>query len=108
MVSLYPDQLNDGHFIGRWDLSYLLRPDAWGQGFATESCRAAMEYLQRECKDQGVTVRACVDIANRRSLRVLAKLAFEFDKHEIFGGPKRFLGGEWRPHEIMFFKKRLQ
>lgn len=50
---------------------------------------------------------AAVDIANQGSLRVLAKLGFQFDEHRVFGGPKRLLGGDWRPNEVLFFTKQL-
>lgn len=93
---------------GQWELGYLFRPRAWGQGFATESCKAAIEILARDYANRQVIVRAAVDIANRRSLRVLAKLGFKFNEHKVFGGPKRFLGGDWRPHEILFFVKELR
>lgn len=90
-----------------WELGYLFRPQAWGKGFATEACGAAIESLRRDLNGKRGTVKAATDISNKKSLRVLAKLGFKFDEHKVFGGPQRFLGGEWRPHEIMWFTRSL-
>jgi RimJ/RimL family protein N-acetyltransferase len=57
------------------ELSYGLRRDAWGHGFATEASRAGLEF--------GFKVRELPEIvaltypANLRSQRVIAKLGFE-------------------------------
>lgn len=90
-----------------WELGYLLRPQAWGRGFATEACTAAIESLRNDMNGQKGTIRAATDISNKKSLRVLAKMGFVFEEHKVFGGPKRFLGGDWRPREIMRFSKTL-
>lgn len=56
------------------ELSYGIRRDAWGQGFATEASRAALDF--------GFRVRALPEIValvypdNLRSQRVIAKLGF--------------------------------
>lgn len=106
IISLIPSIENDSE-QGKWELGYLFRPGAWGKGFATESCSAAIDSLRDDFADREVMVGAAVDIANRKSMRVLAKLGFQFNEHRVFGGPKRFLGGDWRPHEILFFTKQL-
>ena len=106
IISLIPSIENDSD-QGKWELGYLFRPEAWGKGFATESCSAAIDSLKDDFVEREVTVGAAADIANRKSMRVLAKLGFQFSEHKVFGGPKRFLGGDWRPHEILFFTKQL-
>lgn len=92
---------------GQWQLGYLFRPQDWGKGFATESCAAALDSLESDFTDHEVVVCAAVDMGNKKSLRVLAKLGFRFSEHKVFGGPKRFLGGEWRPSEFLWFTKGL-
>lgn len=102
IISLIPSLESDSR-QGKWELGYLFRPEAWGKGIARESSCAAIESLRDDFVGREVMVGAAVDIANRRSMRVLAKLGFQFSEHRVFGGPKRFLGGNWRPHEILYF-----
>jgi RimJ/RimL family protein N-acetyltransferase len=56
------------------ELSYGLRRDAWGQGFATEAARAGLDYGFRERALPEIVALVYPD--NRRSQRVIAKLGF--------------------------------
>ncbi|HSM19949.1 MAG TPA: GNAT family N-acetyltransferase [Hyphomicrobiales bacterium] len=53
------------------EVGYLLRPEAWGQGFATEICRRLLRFgFEMTTLD---TIVACTDIDNHASQRVLRK-----------------------------------
>ena len=71
----------DGVVIGKagaWrlpEVGFLLHPDHWGQGLATEAMRAVVRYLEGEFADLP-ELTAEVDPRNLASLRVLEKLGF--------------------------------
>ncbi|MEV6851144.1 GNAT family N-acetyltransferase [Actinoplanes sp. NPDC051411] len=56
------------------ELSYLLRPDAWGAGLAFEATTAALRAAADELPDQPVVV--VTQTANARSLGLAARLGF--------------------------------
>jgi len=59
-----------------WELSYGLRRDRWGRGYATEAARACVAYGFEEMKVTKIV--ADVDPANGRSARVLEKVGFAY------------------------------
>ncbi len=71
----------DGVVIGKagaWrlpEVGFLLHPEHWGQGLATEAMRAVIGHLERTHADLP-ELTAEVDPRNTGSLRVLAKLGF--------------------------------
>lgn len=95
----------------RWELGYLFRPPYWGNGYATESCLAAIDSLRKELEGfstQGRTILiANIDPGNDKSMKVLKKLGFEVVGHRKLGGPDRFLAGQWREAENLILKKDL-
>jgi ribosomal-protein-alanine N-acetyltransferase len=69
-------------------IGYVLTPSAWGQGFATESCRWLLATLQRRFVLNEIL--ASVDVRNLPSLRVLERLGFNCigtEAAEIRGEP---------------------
>jgi ribosomal-protein-alanine N-acetyltransferase len=61
--------------FGEWELSYGLRRDRWGIGYATEAARACVRH---GFENMGLTkIVADVDPANTASARVLEKCGFE-------------------------------
>ena len=56
------------------ELSYGIRRDAWGEGFATEGSRAALKFAFRQLGLPEIV--ALTYPANLRSQRVIAKLGF--------------------------------
>lgn len=95
----------------RWELGYLFRPQYWGNGYATESCLAAIDRLRKELEGLSAQERAIlvayVDPGNDESMKVLKKLGFDVVGHEKLGGPDRFLAGQWREAENLILKRDL-
>jgi [ribosomal protein S5]-alanine N-acetyltransferase len=86
----------DGQVIGKagcWRLpsvGYILHPDWWGRGLATEALTAAIAHVFATHPVEELT--ADVDPRNTASLALLARLGF----HEAGRGERTWLiGGEW-------------
>jgi RimJ/RimL family protein N-acetyltransferase len=60
----------------RWSLAFWTHPDCWGQGFATEIARCAMEFAFDGLAAS--TLWAAAATRNRASLRVLRKLEMTY------------------------------
>ena len=79
--------------IGFWkrpEFGFMLAPEVWGQGFATEAARAFVDYAFAAHPVSAIT--ADVDPRNGASLGVLAKLGFV----ETGRAERTFLiGGQW-------------
>lgn len=59
----------------RGDFGYIVHPDFWGQGIATEAATALMQYM---ASNRGVqVVEATCDVLNLASKRVLEKCGLE-------------------------------
>lgn len=59
---------------GRVELGYLFLPRAWGSGYATEACAAALAWLDGVLPGEPVVL--ATQTANVASMRVAAKLGF--------------------------------
>ena len=72
------------------DFGFMIHPDHWGQGFATEASTAFIHYAFTETP--ATDLRADVDPRNAASLKVLHKLGFV-----VTGTAERtfLLGDEW-------------
>lgn len=87
----------DGQVIGKAgfyrlpDVGYILHPDHWGQGLASEAVGAAIAHVftTREVDD----LTADVDPANHASIRLLEKLGFT---RTGFAEKTWNVGGEWK------------
>ncbi len=55
-------------------IAYILFPEAWGRGYARQAVHALIHYLQFE--RALMSVRATVDVRNRRSIALLERLGF--------------------------------
>ncbi|HEX8013011.1 MAG TPA: GNAT family N-acetyltransferase [Casimicrobiaceae bacterium] len=76
------------------DFAFVLAPEHWGHGIASEACRAAIAYLARELALSELF--ATVDPNNARSIRLLLRLGFD----EV--APVRYPHGEVEPHDRVF------
>jgi RimJ/RimL family protein N-acetyltransferase len=59
---------------GKADIGYLFLPQAWGFGYATEACTAALDWLDSVCPGEPVVL--TTQSANAASMRLAAKLGF--------------------------------
>ncbi len=60
--------------VGKVDLGYLFLPRAWGFGYATEACAAALDWLDSVLPGEPVVL--ATQTANVRSMRLAARLGF--------------------------------
>ncbi|MEV6639950.1 GNAT family N-acetyltransferase [Amycolatopsis sp. NPDC051371] len=78
------------HSAAKTELGYLFLPQAWGHGYATEACAAALGWFAGA--HPGEPVALCTQTANDRSMRLAAKLGFtEVERFEAYGA-KQWLG----------------
>ncbi|WP_316520515.1 GNAT family N-acetyltransferase [Kitasatospora brasiliensis] len=67
----------------RLDLGYLFLPQAWGFGYATEACAAALDWLDGVLPGEPVVL--TTQSANAGSMRLAAKLGFgEVERFEAW------------------------
>ncbi len=73
-------------------LGYLFLPEAWGRGYATEACAAALDWFAGALPGEPVVL--CTQTANDRSMALAAKLGFaEAERFEEYGAEQWF--GVW-------------
>ena len=79
---------------GHVDLGYLLLPEAWGRGYATEACEAALSWFAGELPGEAVVL--ITQTANAPSMRLAARLGFvEVERFEAYNAEQWF--GTWTP-----------
>jgi len=75
-------------------LGYMFLPQAWGHGYATEACKAALDWFGKAYP--GEQVMLSTQTANEASMRVAAKLGFtEVERFEDYGAEQWL--GVWYP-----------
>ncbi|MEB8342444.1 GNAT family N-acetyltransferase [Streptomyces endophyticus] len=75
---------------GKADLGYLFLPRAWGLGYASEACAAALDWLDGALPGEPVVL--TTQSANTGSMRLAAKLGFvEVERFEAWGA-EQWLG----------------
>ncbi|WP_392675882.1 GNAT family N-acetyltransferase [Streptomyces sp. LN785] len=94
-IMLDPHAERPGHIrpdVGKTELAYLFLPQAWGYGYATEACAAALDWFAAALPGEAVVLRT--QTANERSMRLAAKLGFtEVERYEEYGAEQWF--GVW-------------
>ena len=79
---------------GEAELGYLLLPQVWGRGYATEACAAALDWFSRALPGAPVVLSTRTD--NERSLRLARTLGFtEVGRFEEYGAEN--WDGVWAP-----------
>lgn len=79
---------------GQVDLGYLLLPEVWGRGYATEACRAALGWFAGALPGEPVVL--TTQTANEASMRLAARLGFvEVDRFTAYEAEQWF--GRWTP-----------
>ncbi|WP_329042177.1 GNAT family N-acetyltransferase [Streptomyces sp. NBC_00178] len=74
------------------ELGYMFLPDAWGRGYASEACTAALDWFAAALPDEPLVL--ATRSANDRALRLAAKLGFtEAERFEEYGAEQWF--GVW-------------
>ena len=77
---------------GQAELGYLLRPQAWGFGYAAEACAAALDWFAGALPGEPVVL--FTQTANARSMRLAARLGFtEVERYQAYGAGQWF--GRW-------------
>ena len=77
---------------GKAELGYLFLPGAWGCGYAAEACAAALDWFADTLPGEPVVL--STQTANKRSMRLAAKLGFtEVERFQEFGAEQWF--GVW-------------
>lgn len=66
------------------ELGYRLHPDYWGQGLATEACKAISKYAFEKLKLKKII--SIIDPRNDRSIKVADRVPMDFWKESVFHG----------------------
>ncbi|MFE6742024.1 GNAT family N-acetyltransferase [Streptomyces tubercidicus] len=84
-----------GHILpaaGETELGYLFLPEAWGYGYATEACAAALDWFADTLPGEPVVL--ATQTANVPSMRLAAKLGFiEVERFQAYSAEQWF--GVW-------------
>jgi RimJ/RimL family protein N-acetyltransferase len=79
---------------GEHELGYLFLPSAWGSGYATEACTAALGWFAAALPGEPVVL--TTQLANGSSWRLATRLGFtEVERFEWFDAEQWF--GVWDP-----------
>lgn len=79
---------------GEAELGYLFLPEAWGHGYATEACTAALGWFADALPGERVVLRTRVE--NDRAMRLAVRLGFtEVARYEEYGAAQ--WSGVWSP-----------
>lgn len=79
---------------GHVDLGYVVLPEAWGRGYATEACDVAPRWCTGALPGEPVVL--VTQTANVPSMRLAARLGFvEVERFEAYDAEQWF--GRWTP-----------
>lgn len=80
-------------------IAYLLGPEFWGQGYASEGVRSLVRWLL--ASGDVDAVEATIDPGNARSLRLVRRLGFSLVRPAAATGPRR-----GSPTDELLFRRR--
>ena len=91
------DATDKGHFRaeeGGAAFGYLFLPASWGKGYATEACRAALDWFATALPGESLVL--STQTANETSMRLATRLGFtEVERYEDWGAEQWL--GVWSP-----------
>jgi RimJ/RimL family protein N-acetyltransferase len=86
------------HFTPAVEVGWRLATSAWGQGYASEAARAALDHGFSECGlDEIVSMTA---VTNVRSQRVMERIGMTHHPHDDFLHPNIATDSPLRPHVL--------
>lgn len=88
----------DAHFTPAIEIGWRLLPEFWGQGYATEGAKAALQYGFDLLKLDAIV--SITVPANVRSIRVMEKLGMHRNPKEDFDHPRFPEGHRLRKHVL--------
>ena len=89
-IAIDPTDIRTPAQSGEAAIGYLFLPHAWGHGYATEACSAALGGCAETLAGEPVLL--CTRTANVRSMRLAARLGFtEVERFEEYGA-EQWLG----------------
>ena len=74
------------HFTPAIEIGWRLSSKHWGQGFATEGAKAALDYAFRELKISEIV--SFTTAGNAKSIRVMEKIGLQHNVNDAFDHPK--------------------
>jgi RimJ/RimL family protein N-acetyltransferase len=88
----------EAHFTPAVEVGWRLARSAWGQGYATEAGRAAVEFgFDRAALEQIVSF---TSVGNLRSRAVMERIGMSRDPADDFENPQIPAGDRLRPHVL--------
>ncbi|MGH7714406.1 MAG: GNAT family N-acetyltransferase, partial [Vulcanimicrobiaceae bacterium] len=91
-------------FTPAYEIGWRFLPEAWGNGYATESAAAALDYAFNTLGWHEVV--AMTAVINQRSRRVMERLGMHRDPGEDFEHPRIPPGNRLRPHVLYRITRR--
>ncbi|MBO9707102.1 MAG: GNAT family N-acetyltransferase [Caulobacter sp.] len=88
---------DDNPMVGQVEIGWRYAPDAWGQGYATEAARAALDYGFDLGIDEIIAFTARTNLASQAVMR---RLGMTYDPARDFEHPQLTDGDPLRPHVV--------
>lgn len=93
----------EAHFTPAIEVGWRLRPELWGNGYATEGARAAIDYAFNKLdRPEVVAITAKI---NARSQRVMQRLGMTHDPADDFDHPNLEPGHRLQRHVLYRLKR---
>lgn len=90
---------------GQTEIGWRLAADCWGQGYASESARAAKHWFFANLTDP--VLWAITSVGNRRSRAVMERIGMQYRPDLSFDHPRIAQGDPLRPHVTYSLERSL-